>query len=255
MTINTGTFNDNDGFGFDILTNGAITVTSVTADDNLLYGVTMASANPTSPKTILVNKGHFNGNTMTGLNITNNGGITLNGVTASENLQSGAFLHNANGTAGVTILSSYGANTFNGNTWRGLNIQSKGNIMMSNVTSSENLLIGIIIDNYQAGEGTGYITMTKVTTWSNTQRGIDITTNGIVTMDGVSSVLNGAAGYSGIAVYSHDHNLIIKNSLVTSNGAWGVSAHIGSGLLTLLNTYYYGNNTFPPHSYGNIYIY
>ncbi len=254
VTINTGTFSNNVGFGFDVYTNGAIAVTSVTANGNGFGGVRIVSANSTAPKAVTVYKSQFNENDGRGLDVNTHGTITLNNVTASENDLYGAYLQNQAGTAGVNVLSTYGANNFNGNIYRGLYILSKGAIVLNSVTASDNQSYGVYIDNYQLGDGIGSVSLTKVTTWSNYYYGIYVLTNGATIINTASSAFNGVGGdYSGIHVETNGHNLVVSNSLVTSNQAYGIRGLLGIGVFTISNTYYYGNNV-TDGGFTNLYI-
>lgn len=253
VTVLSSTFDQNLFTGLRIYSMGTVTLNGVSAFDNSSTGVYIQNETAGTPMNVIVSKSSFVENTQ-GLVVWSKGMVTLNGITSLGN-GIGADINNTYGTAGVSVLSTLGANTFNGNSSRGLYIRSNGNIILSNVTANGNANNGIEIDNNQSGSGTGYVTLTKVTTWSNNYRGISIVTNNYVTIDGVSSVMNGTVGqtYAGVFVLTNGHNLTIKNSLISSNVAYGVYADLGSGLFSILNTFYFGNNT-SDLGYPNIYL-
>lgn len=243
VTVLSSTFDQNLMTGLRIYSMGTVTLNSVSAFDNSSTGVYIQNETADTAKNVVVSKGNFTENSQ-GLVVWSKGMVTLNGITSLDN-GIGADINNTYGSAGVSVLSTLGANTFNGNSSRGLYIRSKGNVIVNTTTASENGSNGIEIENYQGGSGTGYILLTKITTRSNTLRGIHITTNNYVSIDGLSSLMNGTelSPYSGISAFTYGHNFSIKNSLITSNSAWGIYGEIGAGLFTITNSYYFGNNT------------
>lgn len=253
VTVLSSSFDQNSMSGLLVYSLGTVTLNGVSAFDNTVVGAYIWNDDTASPKNIVVSKGNFVENAQ-GLVVRSMGMVTLNGITSLDN-GIGADINNTYGTAGVSVLSTLGANTFNGNSSRGLYIRSKGNVIVNTTTASENGSNGIEIENYQGGSGTGYVLLTKVTTWSNIERGVYISSNNYVTIDGLSALMNGTNGqpYAGVYVSSNLHNLTIKNSLIVSNVAYGIYAKIGTGVFSILNTYYYGNNTSDT-GYPNIYL-
>ncbi len=137
-TLSTWTnwFSNNDDEGLHIETNGAVVVNKLDASDNAQYGVFIDNRSGTGNVTI--NTGWYNNNSDTGLILRTKGTVLINSLTASDNINgAGATINNdydTSGTKSVTINKS----TFNGNSANGLEIGSYGNIIINNITASNN---------------------------------------------------------------------------------------------------------------------
>ncbi len=150
------TFNGNYSGGLFVQSLGAITVSKVTASNNLGTGVTLDNKYNlfTAPVTV-VGYGVFNNNVNNGIQISSNGAITTTSLTANGNTSKGADITNnsisslASSSVNVTML---GFNTFNGNVGsNGLTILSDGQITLNNVTANDNGGYGAYLDNVTLG--------------------------------------------------------------------------------------------------------
>ncbi len=152
---------------------------------------------------------------------------------------------------GISILGSYGTSNISGNLSIGLNIQTKGNVIVTKLNANGNTNRGIDINNYQGGLGKGTVSISYVTTNNNRQRGIGILTNNAVLLNAVTVLFNGFSGsYYGIGIdNTYNHNVTVSNSLISGNAGPGISASIGTGVFKITNSYYFGND-----SGTNIYI-
>ncbi len=175
VTIKSSQANGNTaGRGIDIQTpTGAVSLTSVTA----------------------------NGNGLTGLYVRNKGTITLSTVDASQNLgvgAGGANLDNtsSSSTVGVTVTNG----TFENNYTTGLQIYTKGNIILTNTASWDNDSdAGSYGADLNNASGTGYVKITNLPSTDTTMqpgfnnnhdRGVNIHTNGLVTLTNVNASNN-----------------------------------------------------------------
>lgn len=147
-----------------------------------------------------------------GLTINSLGLIYISTVDASHNSMRGAFLDNCQydetiaacrGTGSVTITSPSGAGWYGGNYFlengsTGLEVKSKGAIVLTNVGAYDNLGAGVDLRN---DFGTGAVTInTNVTNFSNVFRnngldGLKITSMGAVKVEGSEANFNKGHGY------------------------------------------------------------
>jgi hypothetical protein len=140
-------FNDNHDYGFYIYSNGNVTISKVEAVNNGIMGLYVDVTNLPG-KTVSLTNGRFNDNGSSGLEVYTLGNIALNSIEAVNNDNFGAFLDNClqigssgicQGSGTVTIIApmSY-SNDFNNNASGGLHIESKGNILLTNINASNN---------------------------------------------------------------------------------------------------------------------
>jgi hypothetical protein len=134
----TNVFNGNYSGGLDGNSQGAITASNVTANNNLnSSGIGLSNDSPTASGGItLTGTNVANNNALgNGFNLTSVGLITLNNASASGN-QDGAWLQNDdNGTSGLTFT---GVNSFSGNTFNGIEAYTKGNVNITKGTFDGN---------------------------------------------------------------------------------------------------------------------
>lgn len=252
VTIKNSSFYGNDGVspfgGLIITTNGAVLLDKVDVSDNAGYGA-YVTVNAPSTAAVTVNKSTFNDNVVNGLQVYNQGNITLNGVIASNNYgagSSGAQLDNHTGSGNISVL---GINTFSSNNMHGLGIFTKGSVTIGNVTAESNYNgVGIGVDNASWG-GTGAVIITTALARGNHLSGIAIDTNGAVTLTGIQALFNGTdSDMNGINLSTVDKNILVQNSVISGNGKNGIYADLGSGILTVKKTYYMGNNMDDPYT-------
>lgn len=155
-----------------------------------------------------------------GIKIVSKGNVTFTGVDAGSNNMTGAFIDLTGGSGIATILQG----SFSANGSAGLEIRSLRNIVLGDVTATDNGNSGVILNN---GLGTGSVTVkASETDWvgftHNTGSGLEITSNGIVALTNV------------IAYYNGQYGAVIDNTG-------------GPGAVSMLATGIYGSNSF----YGN----
>ncbi len=248
VTINGGDYSYQDS-GIVVYSKGSINVNNITANGNIIGGITLRNTSDTTgTKNVIVTRSTANSNGDLGLAIRSYGTITLNQITAVDNTTVGVSLDNTFGAfttpKGISVLGSYGTSNINENGMTGLDIRTKGIVVISKLNANENTGDGIVIDNYQGGLGTGTISLTYVTANSNLIDGIDIWTNNAVALSNLKVFSNGfSAGAFGIDIWdTHNHNLKVTNSLISGNAGAGILAQIGSGIFTISNSFYVGNH-------------
>jgi len=202
-----GTFNGNDGDGLYALSHGAITMNNLTAGFNLGDGVYLdndsATATPVTVNLLGVNS--FNDNNQSGLMVYSDGQITVNNVTANNNINGyGAHLDNTtNGSLlivkGITVQ---GTNMFVNNFLDGLYFTATGNVILTRITADLN--DGDLINTY-AGAGikgvtAGTITLTCGSMNLNEGSGYDLTAGigKLITIKGVFTYGNGSANVTNV---------------------------------------------------------
>lgn len=160
----------------------------------------------------------FNNNYNDGLYIVSLGAITTNNITANQNglttSRSGASL--ASSGAGQAIKMT-GSNTFNGNQFSGLSIDSLGAVSINNLTANDtNAGGGASI--YNNGGGTGNVTLTGLNTFNNNSGdGLQIGSNGNVSLTKIY-----ADGNTGDGLYTNpDGTVTLTCGNFTNNGNRG----------------------------------
>lgn len=266
VTIKNFTANNNVDRGIYVLSRGAISLTSVTAND--ISGASQIAIeldNTAQTANVTLSKVKANGNIYRGIQINSKGAvkvssaesshngylglyvytqgmITVTNVIANDNGNFGALLNNQTSTtnAGVTVTGSTGINSFSGNGDTGLEIDSRGKVILNNITADKNYYMGIYVYNYNLGNGYGTVTISNIVTRYNLGSGLGISSDGNVTLKGVVSMLNGGHG---VQMGTYDHNLSIYSSVFSGNQLSGIYADIGSGIFTMSSTMYFGNDT------------
>jgi hypothetical protein len=190
--------------------NGSITLTNVTSLDDdervhlsnskasILAGITL--------KNVTVMDHIFDH----GLYVVSKGNILLNGITATNNGHTNAYISNDPvdfpGAAGsVSVLSSLGVNLFNNSIYDdapGLEIHTGKNVVLSKVQADGNRT-GILI---RAQGALSNVTMTDVTASDNLGLGIDIDVSGTITWT------RGSANGNGQTVTSTGGALLVNRS-------------------------------------------
>ncbi len=216
--------------GLYILSKGAITLTNVTANNNIGDGV---YANNKAALTAQLVKGigflTALGNGNNGLYIYSNGLVSLANLTTNNNGSYGTYIDNIPGfptTPQAVTISGF--NSFNYNYYNGMQIGSSGAITMSNLTA---------IGNGMATDTTG------VYVWNNNNP----TSPQNITLTGFNYFLNN--GYNGFSAYSYGA-ITVYNITAAGNGkgfidAWGSGAYLtNSGSIAAKPISVLGTNSF-----------
>ncbi len=245
--------NNNGGTGFALQAIGAMTLTNLSGNNNKSglhvetlksvnlaksvfnnnqsYGVKIEGNDGGVAANVSIANTSISGTTAgNGLEVTNEGLITLNTVSSYGNTGSGAVLNNSSSaTAGVTITAPKGYNYFSGNSGNGLVIVSNGAIALTNLRTDRNGINGLDVNGHST------VTITNLVAIQNSENGAQIITPGAVTIDKMFSVGNGlgpTTGY-GLKVTTNDSvtngaNVTVRNSTFSGNGEYGVWADVGA---------------------------
>lgn len=235
-------FNNNGADGLVIFSRGAVTLSTVVANNNGGTGVFVD--NRTSLTKLGVTVGgtnYFINNFADGLVVYSHGTITAANLNASDNGGNGAWLDNCdlNGVPQCQMsvakpVTLTGVNTFNNNGVDGLHLLSWGSISVSNIIASNNVDDGAYIDNQ----------------WLNNAV-VPKVSVGLWTLNGYGIFNNNING-DGLSGYSHA-NMILNNLTANANGDDGVDLNadkpVGSATVTLR-----GINTFSDNAVDGLYI-
>ncbi|MGA7192244.1 MAG: right-handed parallel beta-helix repeat-containing protein [Anaerolineales bacterium] len=238
----TNIFNSNQVEGLRVISNGAILLNSITADNNdismrLYYGADIDTSGGTSASSVtLTGVNTFDGNYDTGLNINSAGAVTVASITADNSqTQWGTYIV---ATGAVTLT---GSNTFNSNKVNGLSVSTRGAITTNNLTANGNGQDGVSLDNcnYTSSCTTPTaqsITMNGVNTFdSNMNDGLWIASKGSVTTNNLTANCNGFSGVCGGSSSGNIYGVFINNC--QSNGSC-----TGNGTVTISGTNNFNEN-------------
>jgi len=239
------------GSGLIINTYGVVSLINVAASYNSGSGLEVDNYTGASLlKSVTISGNNdFNGNGGDGLLVNSLGAITVNNVRASDNGGFGAYLDNNHGSAvgGISVLNTATyAPEFARNGSSGLEIYSRGNILVKDLDAYENgqaqipgYGYGVYLDN---SNGTGTVTIgTSRAGWfngltDNFVSGLEVYTNGTVTINNVMASGNGLDNLSD-PVYGYgariENNLAATPKNVTLLGANNFSGNNDIGLYIL----------------------
>jgi hypothetical protein len=147
----------NSDWGLDVLSNGTITGSGITANENPKGGAKIINQEATLPKNVSLRKSVFNINKYgselgPGLVVLSKGTITLTGVGAYENGLEGIILENPSSLGAVGINNSLNPDLYSitGNGEEGVVITTKGAVSLTGVYADSNKS-GTEINNYFFG--------------------------------------------------------------------------------------------------------
>jgi hypothetical protein len=141
----------------DVLSNGTITGTGITASENPMGGANLINQDATLPKNVVLSKSTFTNNKSggelgPGLVVLSKGAITLTGVGANNNGLGGVILENPSSLGAVVINNSSNPTLYSisGNGEEGVVITTKGAVTLTGVYADKNQS-GAVINNYFFG--------------------------------------------------------------------------------------------------------
>ena len=150
----TNSFKENRLGGLTISSDGMVTISNVTANDNGIvnssgYGVNVDNSGASTPKAVtLTGTNQLNGNYSGGLKVISKGTITISNLTASFNFNKGVSLDNiASGTALPQNVTITGTSNTNNNTSAGLDVGTYGTISIGSITANGNGGSGVSLNN------------------------------------------------------------------------------------------------------------
>ncbi len=233
-------FDRNAGSGLVILTNGAVSLTNVDANENATFGLLINNTGGTAPVTIK-ESGNWNNwytaNGLNGLTIVSRGPVTVSFRRANDNGGTGIFIDASGGTGAVSLAGTIGRNaevrnngTINGD--NGITILSKGNITLARVEVRENFTNGAELEN---STGSGMVTITDGF-FDQNYNGLIVNSFGAVVWKNGSANENGNYG----AYIKNDDVLLgkpvtIANVYASNNHETGLWVE-SKGAVTITNT-------------------
>lgn len=198
----TNTFNDNNGLGLWVISDGAVSINSITASNSATGGGVEIGNNsdPLKPQAVtFTGASIFNNNAASGLTIETYGTVIMNGITANGNgIVSGAgygtYISNTGGSSPQNVTLN-GSNNFNGNKTGGLNLTSLGLVTVNSITASNTVSgDGAYVFN---ASGTSNIKITGTNTFNNNVgMGLHATSHGSITLSNLTANSNTMLGVS-----------------------------------------------------------
>ena len=200
--VGTNYFVNNTGNGLEIYSRGVITANNINASDNNGYGAYIdncvfdlsGDCSLAAGKLVkLSGVNTFNNNGSDGLDIYSFGAISVNNVTANNNGAYGAYLDNEwtnnallpKNSVGTITLTGYGI--FNNNNVVGLESYSHGNMLLNNLTASDNGDFGVYL-SVDKGVGSASVTLKGAGTFNNNNNdGLYISADGKITLSNISA--------------------------------------------------------------------
>jgi len=186
--------------GVTVFSRGVVVMANVHADLNGNNGLYLNNdyVNTTQSNVTITGTNSFSYNGLSGLLIDTYGVVTLNNIFANGNGEYGAEIDNYRGDAiAARNVTLTGVNVFNGNANQsGLSVTSLGAIVVNKVTANFNGDYGTYLDN-QWNLFSQPVTIVGYGTFNaNTYAGLQVYSNGAVTMANIIANGNGADGAS-----------------------------------------------------------
>jgi hypothetical protein len=220
-------FDNNNENGLSVVSEGAITVSKVTAIYNGMSGLFLNNLNGKAPSRInILGYGVFDSNLAEGLLALSNGAITTNNLTANNNGNAGVDLRNFGLTVPQAVTLN-GINSFIHNGFiacsrlvcskSGLNVISDGNITVNNITANDNNSGVFLVNADTVFTKFGSVLIKGYANISgNFDTGLFVKSKGNATLNQVSANSNGGAFGDGIALRV-DGNVILACSNASNN--------------------------------------
>lgn len=234
----------NNRVGLEIISNGLVTLSNITANYNSSKGTTIDNSSAATPKAVVITgSNNFNNNTSYGLEVLSYGAITTNNVTANFNNYAGVYLDNCDRDSNdddndgddqdclaylPQPITMNGTNVAIDDGYTGIWVQSRGAITVSNITAKYNNSDGVYLsNNYSNGVGNitqkGYATLLN----NNGPRGLFVHSVGSVTLANVTAENN---NYRGVQIDNYYYVNPVKPANVTITGVNSFSGNTADGL-------------------------
>ncbi len=252
ISMNSVQAHDNENSGVALFTKGTVTVTDLDAWNN-----TNGLEINTPESAITISNSSFNNNDFIGLHIRGTQSVTIDTIEANDNGSYGVDMDNCllgMGTPcrgnGFVKIAGITPSYFLDNGSKGLNILSGGAVTLTNFEASGNGSQGVYIKNDYIGRS-GSVTINAnyvpvIGTWLNTahdnfDEGLQVWSNGAISVDKVFSDNNGEDGIAlrNFAAASAK-TVTLKNSTAYQNTENGIMIS-SLGTITLTNTNSYDN--------------
>lgn len=197
ITIRNFVFDNNGSDGLNVLSNGAIGISNLSASGNGGNGASLQNETGTGFVNLLVTTGtinQFSNNGGYGLYISSNGATALSRVYALDNADYGVTINNQGSLTGGGVTISGGEMSGSGNMNNGLIIITSGTVTLGSVTASNNEGWGASISVQALVSNTKATAISRSIFNNNAGYGLNIQSNGAITLNGVSAKGNGSEG-------------------------------------------------------------
>jgi hypothetical protein len=195
----SNTFNQNTNAGAEILASGAVSLSNVTAFDNTAAAGLVIQNVFLGPEAVsLLGTNSLTGNHADNLDVNTFGAITVDNLTASGSVTgTGANLYYGANVSGNVAIN--GTNTFSNNQLNGLTLGSKGSVVLSNISASNNTTgYGADVVNTTSTTFSPVTLMGTNTFNGNSTDGLDIVSNGRISINNLTA--NGSITGSGASL-------------------------------------------------------
>ncbi len=236
-------FNNNQSLNLYIETTGSVTLSGVSANSSLgsggafIFNSTSAKISP-----VTISNSSFNGNLDFGLSVTSQGVISLNSVTANENLgvDGGARLSTSS-TSTLKPAISIANGQFSSNAGIGLSAATPGSILLDNITARSNSGQGAVLDTCLVDllcTGAGTVTITHKLGGSsfdnNGTTGLEVHAAKAITISGISAGGSISSGSGGVILDTSLGlgDITLNSSSMDGNNGDGLAV-FSSGAITL----------------------
>jgi hypothetical protein len=179
-----------------VMVSGATTITSTipnytnNINNNLDAGVFVLSSG-----NVKLERTFANGNTLCGIEINTLDTITVANIKANGNGAEAVKLFNKDAlSAKAVTVTNVETSDNTGEKGRGLDIESRGIVKVTNLKSLNNSELGLNINNTAGGLGTAGLTLTNLTLNDNAGAGAELYSHGIVSLKTVTANNNGGNG-------------------------------------------------------------
>ncbi len=166
-----------------------------------------------------------------GISIQTNGPVVVKGGYSNNNTDTGLFINNAGGSGKPVSISNFWALN---NKTTGVSVTSTGAITLFNVAADDTLAgSGVVLDNSASTAG---IILTYIEAVDNIANGIDIMTQGMVSIKSGHIVSN-----DGVGIQINQTGAFITKALtlsdleIYSSAGWGLIAEHVNGSITATN--------------------
>ena len=191
----SNSFSSNDDYGLQVYSLGAVSLNNITANNNVTqYGAYIYNGGTSASGDVTITGANsFSGNDDYGLQVYSKGAVNLNNITADNNVtQYGVNIDNDN-TGAVGDVTINGTSSFSGNDDYGLQIYSRGEVNLENITADGNKTQnGTYVDN---DAGTGGVTINGTNSFSGNGNdgnddGLYITSQGNILLNNITADSN-----------------------------------------------------------------
>jgi hypothetical protein len=245
-TMGASIFSGNYSLGLAIRTNGSVTISGVSANENGNGGLYIENDYGGTGSVSLINCNTSKNSGSTGISVTSSGAVSISSSKALSNGAGGAFIDNrgdTTGTKNIVISNSIFNSGLGGG---GLTIYSYGAVLLTSINASNNPAYGVLIYNADGGSTIAKpaVTVNGTNTFnSNQSTGLSITTLGAINLSNISSSYNSTSGYGlNLTNYSvgSTSSITITNVVLKENYFNGIYAYSSgpitiSGMIALFN--------------------